>query len=101
VTCPLNPVTAPVGIFQSNVLLPHKEHSLSGFSPTEEFVLHRKQCFLHIPGNILVSVFLKRRDPATRKNREFSHIVRKVLVGFLGHGLLPHKNHLPPILVIN
>jgi len=42
VTYPLNPVTAPVGIFHSNVFLPHKEHILSGFSPTEEFVLHRK-----------------------------------------------------------
>jgi len=101
VTCPLNPITAPVGIFHSNVFLPHKEHILSGFSPTEEFVLHRKQCFLHILGNILVWVFLKRWAPAIRKNREFSHTVRKVLVGFLGQGVLPHKNHLPPILVIN
>jgi hypothetical protein len=46
VTCPHNPVTAPVGIFQSNVFLSHREHILSGFSPTEEFVLYRKQCFL-------------------------------------------------------
>jgi len=36
-----------------------------------------------------------------KEKQEFSHIVRKVLVGLLGHGLLPYKNHLPPILVIN
>jgi hypothetical protein len=73
------------------VFLPHREHILSGFSPTEEFVLHRKQCFLHILGNMLVWVYLKRWVPATRKNREFSHIVRRVLVGLLGHRLLPQK----------
>jgi hypothetical protein len=50
---------------------------------------------------MLFWVYLKRWVSATRKNREFSHIVRKVFVGLLGHGLLPHKNHLPPILVIN
>jgi hypothetical protein len=79
----------------------HTESTFSGFSPTEEFVPHRKQCFLHILGNILVWGFLKRWVPTARKNGEFSHIVRKVLVGLLGHGLIPHKNHLPPILVLN
>jgi hypothetical protein len=41
---------------------------------------------------MLVWVFLRRWVPTTRKNREFSHIVRTVLVGFLGHRLLPHKS---------
>lgn len=84
VTCPHNPVTATVCIFQSNVFLPHIKHIVPGFSATEEFC-----------------VFLKRLVPATRKDREFSHIVRTVLGGFLGHGLLPHKNHPPPSLVLN
>jgi hypothetical protein len=101
VTCPHNPVTALVGIFQSSVFLPHRGYTLSGFSPVEEFMLYRKQRFLHILRNILVWVFLKRWVPTTRKNRKFSHTVKKVLAGLLKHGLLPHKNHLPLILVLN
>lgn len=65
---------------------------LSGFSPKEEIVLHRKQCFLRILEKMLVWVFLRRWVTATRKDWEFSHIIRAVLVGFLGHRLLPHES---------